>query len=167
VGSGSSLIVGTYGDAIGTVCFISFHCLYIDLLMEICELKSVTNPKYCDIDSTFGLHDYTITVDIHNSKQSFLCEIFRKVFTKNLSKSHAVFQLIEPGQDARYYKGDSVRFSKDDLMYEWKSLITNGRVDNLLMLDLIVQDEFGETFHCCCTPVLTKPSKQSFGIYMD
>lgn len=84
VGLGSSLIIGTYGDKDTTICFISFHILYIDLLMQITELSSILNLKYCDIDSTFGLHDYTITIDIRNSKQSFICEIFRKVFTKEL-----------------------------------------------------------------------------------
>jgi hypothetical protein len=33
-------------------------------------------------------------------------------------------------------------------------MITNGKVSNLVMLDLIIQDEFGETFHCACAPVL-------------
>ncbi len=33
VGGGSSLIFGTYGDRDGTVCFVSFHILYVDLLM--------------------------------------------------------------------------------------------------------------------------------------
>lgn len=74
VGRGSSLLFGTFGDALGTICFISFHVLYIDLLMLICELASVTNPKYCDIDSSFGLHDYTVSLDMRNSKRSFLCE---------------------------------------------------------------------------------------------
>ena len=64
---GSCLVIGTYGDKQQTLCFISFHLLYVDLLMQITELKSVTNPKYCDIDSTFGLHDYQITVDIRSS----------------------------------------------------------------------------------------------------
>ena len=41
VGLGSSLIIGTYGDKDSTVCFMSFHILYIDLLMQITELSSV------------------------------------------------------------------------------------------------------------------------------
>ena len=45
VGRGSNLIIGTYGDEKGTVTFMSFHLLYIDLLMQICELDSVLNPS--------------------------------------------------------------------------------------------------------------------------
>lgn len=33
VNGGSSLIVGTYGDQEGTICFVSFHLLYVDMLM--------------------------------------------------------------------------------------------------------------------------------------
>jgi hypothetical protein len=50
-----------------------------------------------------------------------------------------------------------VRFKHQDLNYEWKSLITNGKVKNFVMLDLIIQDEFGESFHSACAPlILTK-----------
>jgi len=41
VGVGSSLIIGTWGDRENSVCFMSFHLLYIDLLMQITELSSV------------------------------------------------------------------------------------------------------------------------------
>ena len=41
VGLGSSLIIGTWDDKDSTVCFMSFHILYIDLLMQITELSSV------------------------------------------------------------------------------------------------------------------------------
>ena len=33
VNGGSSLVLGTYGDKEGTVCFMSFHLLYVDMLM--------------------------------------------------------------------------------------------------------------------------------------
>lgn len=33
INGGSSLIIGTYGDKDGTICFISFHLLYVDMLM--------------------------------------------------------------------------------------------------------------------------------------
>ena len=62
--------------------FLTVNLTYIDLLKSITRTSSILNAKYCDIDSSFGLHDYTITVDLRNQKQSFFSETFRKVFTK-------------------------------------------------------------------------------------
>ena len=79
------------------------------MLMQITELKSVTNPKYCDIDSTFGLHDYQVTVDIRNSKQSYLSEVFRKVFTKDLSQGSANFLLIDSDDNTKKFFSSGVK----------------------------------------------------------
>jgi hypothetical protein len=79
------------------------HLLYVDLLMQITELQSVTNPQYCDIDSTFGLHDYQITVDIRSSTQSYLCETFRKVFTKEVHSGYAWFILVDSDDNTKKF----------------------------------------------------------------
>lgn len=65
--------------------FITVNIMYIDLLKSMTGLTSILNEKYCDCDGTFGLHDYGITIDVRNQKQSFFCEIFRKVFTQQAS----------------------------------------------------------------------------------
>lgn len=62
--------------------FFTMNLLYIDLLKRITKTESILNEKYCDIDSHFGLHDYTITIDLRNQKETFFSETFRKVFTK-------------------------------------------------------------------------------------
>ena len=116
LGHGSSLIIGTYDDQ-DTICFLSFHLLYIDLLLQLTKLTNITNVKYCDIDQTFGLHDYTVTVDLRNSKTSFINEIFRKVFTKTFDKDWVYFKLIESESDSRYFN-QSCKF-KGKAMYEW------------------------------------------------
>ena len=43
--------------------------------------KNLLNEKYCDIDGSFGLHDYSMSIDLRNQHKSFFTEIFRKVFT--------------------------------------------------------------------------------------
>merc|ERR1711971_54163 len=55
------------------------------------QLKQITNPRYDDIDSTFGLHDYEVNLELRNSRKSFIHETFRKVFTKNVGKPWTVF----------------------------------------------------------------------------
>jgi len=141
--------MGMYDDG-DSVVFMSFHLLYIDLLLEVTQYGSVTSPKYCDIDTTFGLHDYQVTVDLRNSQTSFINEVFRKVFTKVefLESKWAVFELIQSESDARYYS-ESARFPGKPF-YQWKSLIFNEKVGNLAILDLVIQDEFGEPFSYSC-----------------
>jgi hypothetical protein len=126
--------------------------------MQVTELKSVTNPKYCDIDSTFGLHDYQITVDIRSSTQSYLCETFRKVFTKDLHSGFAWFVLVDSDDDSKKFNSSGLKVKTDKIEYVWKSLITNGSVKNMAMMDLVIQDEFGENMHYACQPVIIKSS---------
>lgn len=46
--------------------FFTINLLYIDLLKRVTNTESILNEKYCDIDSHFGLHDYSITIDLRN-----------------------------------------------------------------------------------------------------
>lgn len=158
VQNGSSLVVGTYGDREGTICFISFHLLYVDLLMSVTELTSVTNPKYCDIDSTFGLHDYQVTVDVRSSSESYLNETFRKVFTKDLRDGYAWFVLVDSDDHTKKFFSSGIKIQAEEVEYVWKSMITNGSVRNLAMMDLSIQDEFGEPWHYTCQPVIIEPT---------
>ena len=48
--------------------FFTVNLLYIDLLKQVTQVENILNEKYCDIDPHFGLHDYTITIDVRNQK---------------------------------------------------------------------------------------------------
>ena len=65
----SSIIVGYYeinAKRENPPSFFTINLLYIDLLKRITKVENILNEKYCDIDPSFGLHDYTITVEIRN-----------------------------------------------------------------------------------------------------
>lgn len=159
VGAGSSLVVGTFDDG-DTICFLSFHLLYIDLLKQMTGLQQIYQNKFCDIDSEFGMHDWTVLIDLHNSKTSFVSEAFTKVFTKQVDRQWAHFTLVESEANARRFN-DSISFA-GNLFYEWRSLIFSEKVQNLAILDLVVQDEFGEPFFFTCAPVEVVPNQRLF-----
>jgi len=46
--------------------FITVNIMYIDLLKQMTGLTSILNSKYCDCDGTFGLHDYTVSINLRN-----------------------------------------------------------------------------------------------------
>lgn len=50
-----------------------------------------------------------------------------------------------------------MKIQANHIEYDWKSMITNGVVRNMAMMDLCVQDEFGENFHYASLPVLILP----------
>lgn len=61
---------------------MTVNLTYIDMLKKLVKSDSILNPKYCDIDQAFGLHDYTISIELRNQRSVFFSEIFRKVFVK-------------------------------------------------------------------------------------
>jgi len=103
VGMGSSLIVGTFSDG-ETICFLSFHVMHLDTLMQVTGLPKVIHESSCDIDPEFGLHDYTVSFELHNSRESFFDEVFRSVFTKSVDRKWAHFPLIQSERNQRYYR---------------------------------------------------------------
>lgn len=83
----SSIIMGHFSETktkgkVNPPSFFTLNLMHIDLLKRITKIETILNQKYCDIDSTFGLHDYTVIVDVRNQRQTFFSETFRKVFTK-------------------------------------------------------------------------------------
>ena len=94
VGMGSSLIIGTFADE-STICFLSFHIMHLDTLMQVTGLEKVIHESTCDIDPEFGLHDYTVSFELHNSHDTFFDDVFRSVFTKSVDRKWAIFPLIQ------------------------------------------------------------------------
>ena len=77
----STIIMGHYGNSGSPPSFFTVNLTYIDLLKSMTGIKQILNAKYCDIDNTFGLHDYDVNIVLRNQNQSFFTEVFRKVFT--------------------------------------------------------------------------------------
>ena len=153
LGQGSSLMVGTFDDS-STICFLSFHLLYFDILRLVCQIPRICHEKECDIDPEFGLHDYTVHFELHNAQETFIDCLFNKVFTKEVSQTWATFSLIQ--------EGEIHRFSGTELYYEWKSMIFEEKITNLVILDLVVKDEFGEPFFYYCVPVEVQHGSRIF-----
>lgn len=148
-----ALSTSAKADAGSPPSFFTVSLLYIDLLKQVTRTQSILNEKYCDIDPTFGLHDYEVQVAIRNSKDSFFAETFRKVFTKadNLT-DYACFQLVESETNARYYSV-SHRFAGRPF-YQFDNLLTRGeKLQSFVFLDLVVTDEFNEPFCYVSRPV--------------
>ena len=111
----STFILGSYDGH--SLAFISVSMTYLDLVLQIAGQPTILQKKFCDIDSQFGLHDYTVTVALRNSKVSFVDEVFRKVFTKETDRDWAYFRLLQSEDNQWGYKAD-MRFEGKPV-YPW------------------------------------------------
>ena len=69
--------------------------MHLDTLMQVTGLEKVIHESTCDIDPEFGLHDYTVSFELHNSHDTFFDEVFRSVFTKSVDRRWAYFPLVQ------------------------------------------------------------------------
>lgn len=141
--------------------FMTVNLTYIDMLKKIVKSESILNPKYCDIDSSFGLHDYTISIELRNQRSLFFSEIFRKVFTKaediekTRTSSWANFYLLQSEHGDRYYN-QNYRFEGRPF-YQFDNLIMqNEKIYEMCILDIVMIDEFNEPFYYGSQPVNIK-----------
>ena len=78
------------------------------------------------------------------------------MFTKEVVRNVAVFRLIESEKGDRYYS-DSYRFEGEP-GYCYQSLIFKEVIKGMVVLDLILTDEFMEPYAFCSQPVLITQS---------
>lgn len=67
----------------------------ISIVLRLLKKEFIHQPKFDDIDPKFGLHDYTVKVEIRNDQRSFWNEHFTHLFFKDFSKGYANLNLID------------------------------------------------------------------------
>lgn len=73
---------------------ITCNIAYIDLFTKLFNTPYVHRDKYDDVDSSYGLHDYTVKIELRNSIKSYLNYTFTKIFTKEMHSGYAVFTIV-------------------------------------------------------------------------
>ena len=71
----------------------------MDTLQQMTRLERVIHESSCDIDLEFGLHGYTVSYELHNSRETFFDDVFRDVFTKSVDRRWAYFPLVQSEQN--------------------------------------------------------------------
>lgn len=111
-------------------------------------------PTSDDIDSKYGLHDYTCNIELRNQRTSFWNQQFRNLYTKegDLSTTHARFVLLDPEND---YERSSVA---KKISFLWKTEVFKGCIPDLCFMDLTLLDERQKPMWCVSSAVnLTRP----------
>ncbi|KAK2184235.1 hypothetical protein NP493_275g00003 [Ridgeia piscesae] len=98
-----------------------------------------------DIDSSYGLHGYSCTLELRNQRKSFWSEQFRSIYCKRSAiagGSHAVFVLIDPNDTYSHPSVDK------RLSLRWKTDALQGVISDFCVVDLTMLDEHKYPIWC-------------------
>lgn len=128
---------------------MSFNFSYLECVLGFVgtDVQNSINKEtlFDDVDSSIGLHDYEISVELRSFSESYWSNKFIGVFTKHLDGGFAVFDLISSDVQSSAY---SVTHSlQKEIGLEWSGLILGSAVKDVAVLDIEIVDEFKRVFH--------------------
>ncbi|KAI0222760.1 F-box only protein 15 [Lamellibrachia satsuma] len=136
----------------GEVAFltVNFHLhQFVEKCLHGSSKKACTLPIHQavrdDIDSSYGLHGYSCTLELRNQRKSFWSEQYRSIYCRRSAiagNSHAVFVLIDPSNT---YSHPSV---EKRLSLLWKTDALHGMISDFCILDLTLLDEHKSPIWC-------------------
>ncbi|XP_017674967.1 PREDICTED: F-box only protein 15 isoform X2 [Lepidothrix coronata] len=118
-------------------------------------------PVLDDIDPEYGLHDYSLHLEMHGRSCTYLRGTFRNLFCRK-------------GDIANGYLRLTVVSLKDNrkhlpligtLGLSWETDVFKGNVKDCYMMNLTLFDEIGEPFWCFSAPVCMELSSKTSGLY--
>uniref|UniRef100_A0A8B9HX08 F-box domain-containing protein n=2 Tax=Astyanax mexicanus TaxID=7994 RepID=A0A8B9HX08_ASTMX len=120
--------------------------------------------KFDDVDPEYGLHGYTVHIELHNTVESITSGRFSQLFCRKDQIADGFVQLKVISRSNRSQHTALC----GSISLPWSSDALQGRVEGCCMLNLTVLDEAHLPFWCVSAPVsMTKlnPAETSFGCY--
>lgn len=134
------IMIGSYDES--QISFITISYSYIDFFQKLLEKPKLYERKFDDIDPEYGLHDYSVKIEIRNNKEPFWYELFPGLFTrkKDLKKGYAVFKLIDSADNHKHFNFNG------RIEYPCESMVASDEFKNLCFVDILMLDEFNDPF---------------------
>ncbi|XP_050398093.1 F-box only protein 15 [Patella vulgata] len=129
------------------------------IMYELPEHKVILD----DIDSSYGLHHYTCTVEIRNMRQSIWSQQFQSIECKKENIENNVCKFVLMRRDRVI---DRVTVAKE-IELPWKTDLFKGVVKDVCWLDITLLDERGEVFWTTSCPVYARTKETVRSIAMD
>ncbi|XP_041376319.1 F-box only protein 15-like [Gigantopelta aegis] len=159
----SGLVIATWKDG-GELAFVTvgFHfnhlvhrCLWgkANNIYEMPPHKVISD----DIDPCYGLHHFSVTVELRNMRQPLWNQQFKTVDCKRegIRGDYASFILIR-----KHFTIDHVIITKN-LNLPWKTELFKGILKNVAWLDIVMLDERNEVFWAVSSLIKADLQKQS------
>ncbi|CAI9737934.1 F-box only protein 15-like [Octopus vulgaris] len=155
------LLFATWKEG-GELSFI-VACFHFHKLVQRCLLGTSSRPYIPsfpnvledDIDPTFGLHHYQLTLELSGMQTSYYLQHFNGLQCQlgNISEGHAHFIVIKPENSYDYTPLSS------KLNLSWKTDSLKGVVQDVCLLHITVLEEREEIFWSVSTPVRYQEKK--------
>ncbi|KAM9644563.1 F-box only protein 15 isoform 3-T3 [Morphnus guianensis] len=161
------LLVGLWKEK-NEIAFV-MASLHYHQLLERSTLGSATvqyalppnKPVLDDVDPEYGLHDYSLHLDMHGGSCTYLCGTFKRLFCRK-------------GDIANGYLRLTVVSLKDNkkhlplvgtLGLSWETDVFKGNVKDCYVMDVTLLDETGKPFWCFSAPVYIELSSEASSLY--
>ncbi|NWV36424.1 FBX15 protein, partial [Grantiella picta] len=163
----SGLIVGIWKEKNG-IAFI-MASLHFNQLLERSILGSAAvqyapppnKPFLDDIDPEYGLHDYSLRLDLHGRSCMYLCGTFKGLFCRKDDIENGYLRLTAVClTDNRKHLPIIGTFG-----ICWETDVFKGKIKDCFMMDLTLLDETGKPFWCFSAPVCMELSSKASGLY--
>ncbi|CAG9310377.1 unnamed protein product [Blepharisma stoltei] len=113
------------------ITFMYFTINYMDIIPQL--TKYAVKPRRDDIDSNFGMHSYTLGLEIRTPLTSIETIVFR------------VVDFVPEGNFAIFYSDElEYKINKNKFVINWKTIAFSGKIQDVCIVDCILRSEFGE-----------------------
>ncbi|XP_068049679.1 F-box only protein 15 isoform X4 [Anomalospiza imberbis] len=161
------LLVGIWKEK-NAMAFVMAN-LHYNQLLERSILGSATvqyapppnKPLLDDIDSEYGLHDYSLHLDLHGRNCMYLCGSFKYLFCKkrDIENGYLRLRVVNLKDNRKHLPIIGT------LGICWETDVFKGNVKDCFVMDLTLLDETGRPFWCFSAPVHMELSTKSSGLY--
>ncbi|OWK64316.1 F-box only protein 15 [Lonchura striata] len=161
------LLVGIWKEK-NEIAFVMAN-LHYNQLLERSILGSATvqyapppnKPLLDDIDSEYGLHDYSLHLDLHGRNCMYLCGSFKCLFCRkrDIENGYLRLRVVNLKDNRKHLPIIGT------LGICWETDVFKGNVKDCFVMDLTLLDETGKPFWCFSAPVHMELSTKSSGLY--
>ncbi|NXM70515.1 FBX15 protein, partial [Serilophus lunatus] len=161
------LLVGVWKEK-NEIAFVMVSLHYHQLL-ERSILGSATvqyapppnQPVLDDIDPEYGLHDYSLHLDMHGRSCNYLCETFKNLFCRkgDIANGYLKLTVISLKNNRKHLPLTGT------LGLSWETDVFKGNIKDCYVMNLTLLDETGKPFWCFSAPVYMELSSKASGLY--
>ncbi|XP_064909096.1 F-box only protein 15 isoform X2 [Columba livia] len=143
--------------------------LHYHQLLERSTLGSATvqyafppnKPVLDDIDPEYGLHDYSLHLDMHGRSCTYLCGTFRSLFCRkgDIANGYLRLPVVTLKDNTKHVPLTGT------LGLTWETDALKGNVKDCYVMDFTLLDETGKPFWCFSAPVYMELSSKASSLY--
>ncbi|NXL64211.1 FBX15 protein, partial [Chordeiles acutipennis] len=118
-------------------------------------------PVLDDVDPEYGLHDYSLHLDMHSGSCTYLCATFKSLFCRSGDIADGFLRLT-----AVSLKDDTKHLPLiGTLGLSWETDVFKGNIKDCYVMDVTLLDETGKPFWCFSAPVYMELSSRASNLF--